>query len=77
MTSSPPAPSVSARYSPSPVRTAVTVQVAVSLDQSARVTRWFSLMALSSPSSRTVSRMYSRIESPSAIAFGAVHGRNE
>ena len=67
----------SPEYSAFEVRTAVTVQREAALDHSALTTRVLSRMWASRPSSATVSRMYSRIESPSAMAFASVQGRNE
>jgi hypothetical protein len=57
------------------VRSAVTVQRASSLDHSARTTRWWKRMCRSMPRSRAVSRTYSRIAGPSAIALAAFQGR--
>ncbi len=70
-------PQVSVTVSPVSVRSAVTVQQASSDDQSARTIRWWKRILRSMPASDAVSRMYCRIESPSAIDFSPLHGRNE
>ena len=51
-------------------------QRALSLDQAARFTQCPKRMWRSMPCSRVVSFTYARIEGPSAIAFGFVHGLN-
>jgi len=55
----------------------VTVQRASSLDQAARTTRVRNRIRSSTPFSRAVSRTYSRIEGPSAIALALDHGLKE
>ena len=52
-----PGPGSPCRYSPSDVRTAVTVHSAVSLDQSAETTRVFSRICGDRPSSAMVASM--------------------
>jgi hypothetical protein len=68
---------VSVTDSPVSVLHASTVQRASSLDHWARTTRCWNRMCSSMPFSRAVSWIYRQIESPSAMAFEPVHGRNE
>jgi hypothetical protein len=68
---------VTCRVSPVSVRSAVTAQRASAVDQSARTMRWWNLMCSPTPVSRAVSRMYRRIDGPSAIDSRRFHGRSE
>ena len=63
--------------SPVSVRSAVTVQWASSVDQSAATMRWRNRMWSPTPVSLAVSRMYSRIEAPSAMDSRRGQGRSE
>lgn len=62
--------------SPVSVRSAVMAQRQSAEDHSARTMRWWNRIRSSIPASAAVSRMYWRIDGPSAIDRSPVQGRN-